>query len=114
MTTTLLLRIASLISLLFAAGHSAGGLSKWSPTDEANPVLTAMTDVHFPIMGVSRSYLDLFVGLGWTGSVFLFLQTVLLWQTASLARTNAPQVRPMIAAFMFAAVANGIIAWLYI
>ena len=114
MTTTLLLRIASFVSLLFAAGHSLGGLQKWSPTDGGNPVLTAMTDMHFPIMGVSRSYLDLFLGLGWSVSVFLLLQTVLLWQMASLARTNEAQVRPMIAAFLAATLASGIIAWLFI
>jgi hypothetical protein len=113
MTTTLLLRIASFISLLFTAGHSMGGLQKWSPTPD-NPVLTAMTDVHFPVMGVSRSYLDLYLGLGWSISIFLLLQTVLLWQMASLARTNAAQVRPMIVIFTLATLASGIIAWLYI
>jgi len=113
MSTTLLLRIASIVSLLFAAGHSMGGLQKWSPTPD-NVVLRAMTDVHFPVMGVSRSYLDLYLGLGWSISIFLLLQTVLLWQLAALARTNAAQVRPMIAAFLVATLASGIIAWLYI
>ena len=113
MSTTLLLRIASIISLLFAAGHSMGGLQKWSPTGH-DAVLTAMTDVHFPMMGVSRSYLDLFVGLGWSISIFLLLQTVLLWQMAALARTEAAQVRPMIATFMLATLASGIIAWAFI
>ena len=40
MTTTLLLRIASAISLLFTAGHSLGGLQKWSPMGD-NEVLKA-------------------------------------------------------------------------
>src|SRR5579872_3578455 len=31
MTTTLLLRIASVIALLLALGHTLGGLKKWSP-----------------------------------------------------------------------------------
>jgi len=110
MTTTLTLRIASIISLLFTAGHSAGGLQKWSPTED-NAVLKAMTDVHFPAMGVSRSYLDLYLGMGWTISVFMLLQTVLLWQMASLARTDAARLRGMIAAFALAALASGIIAW---
>lgn len=113
MTTTLLLRIAALISLLFAAGHSMGGLQNWSPMGD-NAVLTAMTTEHFDIMGMSRSYLDLFLGLGWSISVFLLLQAVLLWQMASLARTNAAQVRPMIATFLLATVAAGLIAWTYI
>src|SRR3954453_7229395 len=110
MTTTLTLRIAAIISLLFTLGHSAGGLQKWSPTED-NDVLKAMTDVHFNTMGVSRSYLDLYLGLGWSISVFMLLQTVLLWQMASLARTNGAQVRGMIAAFALATLVSGIIAW---
>jgi len=113
MTTTLMLRIAAFVSLLFAAGHSMGGLQKWSPIGD-NAVLTAMTDMHFPVMGVSRSYLDLYLGLGWSVSIFLLLQAVLLWQMASLARTNEAQVRPMIVTFMLATLASGIIAWVYI
>jgi hypothetical protein len=113
MTTTSMLRIASLIALLFAAGHSMGGLQNWSPMGE-NAVLTAMTNVHFDVMGQSRSYLDFFLGLGWSISVFLLLQAVLLWQMASLARTNAAQVRPMIVTFMLATLTSGIIAWVFI
>jgi hypothetical protein len=36
---------------------------------------------------------------------------VLLWQMASLARTNAADVRPMIAVFALATLASGVIAW---
>jgi hypothetical protein len=110
MTTTRMLRIAALISLLFALGHSLGGLSHWSPMGD-NAVLKAMTDVRFETMGVSRSYLDLYMGLGWSISVFMLLQTALLWQMASLARADAARVRPMIAAFALATLVSGIIAW---
>jgi hypothetical protein len=113
MTTTLRLRIAALIALLFAAGHSLGGLGKWSPTDD-NAVLRAMTDFHFRTMGVTRSYLDFYLGLGWSVSVFMLLQAVLLWQISSLARRDAVQVRPMIAAFALANLAGGIIASVFI
>jgi hypothetical protein len=92
-----MLRIASVISLLFAIGHSLGGLSKWSPPGET-PVLRAMADSRFDVMGASRSYLDLYVGLGWSISIFMLLQTVLLWQLAGMARTDAARVKPMIAA----------------
>jgi hypothetical protein len=57
MTATLLLRIASVISLLFTAGHTLGGLKKWSPMGD-NEVLRAMTGVRFDTMGANRSYLD--------------------------------------------------------
>jgi len=113
MTTALLLRIASIISLLFTVGHSLGGLRKWSPMGD-NDVLKAMTAVHFDVMGANRSYLDFFTGFGWSISVAMLLQTVILWQLASLARTDPARVRPMIAAFALAALASGVIAWRFI
>ena len=113
MTTTLLLRIASIISLLFTAGHTLGGLKKWSPMGN-NEVLEAMTTVHFKTMGASRSYLDFFMGFGWSISVAMLMQTVLLWQMASLARVNTAGVRPMIAVIALATLVSGLIAWRFI
>ena len=113
MTTTLLLRIASVISLVFTAGHTIGGLQQWSPMGE-NDVLKAMTQFHFDVMGANRSYLDFFMGFGWSLSVLMLLQTVLLWQLASVARADPARVRPMIAAFALATLASGVIAWRFI
>jgi hypothetical protein len=113
MTTAVLLRISAVISLLFTIGHSLGGLKRWSPMGE-NEVLKAMETVRFDTMGVNRSYLDFFMGFGWSLSVAMLLQSVLLWQLASLARSDAAQVRPMIAAFALATLAGGVIAWLFI
>src|SRR5215467_2539714 len=113
MTTTLLLRIASVISLVFTAGHSLGGLRKWSPMGD-NDVLRAMTAVRFDTMGANRSYLDFFLGFGWSISVAMLMQTVLLWQMASLARTNPASVRPMIVVIGLATIASAVIAWRFI
>ena len=113
MTTALLLRIASVVSLVFTAGHTLGGFRKWSPMGD-NEVLRAMTAVRFETRGASRSYLDFFMGFGWSLSVALLLQTILLWQLASLARTDPPRVRPMIAVFALATLASGVIAWRFI
>lgn len=113
MTTTLFLRIASVVSLIFTLGHSLGGLKKWSPMGD-NDVLKAMTSVHFDMMGVSRSYLDFFLGLGWSISVLMLMQSVLLWQLGSLAGTRQAEVRPLIAVIALATLATGIIAWHFI
>jgi hypothetical protein len=112
-TTTLLLRIGSVISLIFTAGHTMGGLRRWSPMGD-NAVLEAMTDVRFDSMGANRSYLDFFMGFGWSISVFMLMQTILLWQLASLARTDPARLRPMIAVIALATVAAGVIAWRFI
>ena len=90
-----------------------GGLSKWSPMGD-NDVLRAMTTVRFEAMGATRSYLDFFMGFGWLISVAMLLQTALLWQMASLARSDASKIRPMIAMFALATLASGLIAWRYI
>ena len=113
MTPTLLLRIASVISLIFAAGHTMGGLQKWSPMGD-NAVLEAMRDVRFDTMGANRSYLDFFMGFGWSLSVLMLMQAILLWQLASLARTHPARLRPMIAVIALATVVCGVIAWRFI
>ena len=113
MTSTLLLRAASIISLLFTIGHTLGGRKQWSPMG-GNDVLTAMTTFRFDAMGANRSYLDFYMGFGWSLSVAMLLQTVLLWQLASLAQTEPARVRPMIAAFALATASGGVIAWRFI
>jgi hypothetical protein len=113
MTTTLWLRISSIIALLFAIGHTLGGLKYWSPTGD-NPVLRAMRDVHFDTMGVNRSYLDFYLGFGYSIAVSQVMLAILLWQLATLATTDALRVRPMIAVIALAIVAGGVLAWHFI
>jgi len=114
MTPTLLLRIAAAISLLFTAGHAAGGLKLWSPMGPNN-VLKAMTDTHFQTMGACRSYLDFYVGFGWSIAIAGVLQSFLLWQMANMARTNgSAAVKPMILGFAIATLASGVVAWRFI
>ena len=113
MTTTIWLRISSIITLLFAAGHTLGGLKYWSPMGD-NLVLQAMRSVRFDTMGASRSYLDFYMGFGYSISVTQVMLAILLWQLATLARANAVSVRPMIAVIIMAVVAGAVIAWLCI
>lgn len=113
MTTTLWLRTSSVITLLLAAGHTLGGLKYWSPMGD-NPVLQAMRTVRFDTMGASRSYLDFYMGFGYSLTVTQVMLAILLWQLATLARANAASVRPMIAVITLAVAACGVIAWRFI
>jgi hypothetical protein len=110
MNATLWLRISAVISLLFTAGHTLGGRKDWSPMGD-NEVLRAMKTVHFDVMGVSRSYHDFYIAFGYSLSVGMLLQTVLLWQLATIAQKGTVSVRPMIAAFVLATAASGVLAW---
>jgi hypothetical protein len=109
MKPTILLRIAAVISGLFAFGHVLGGLQQWNPVG-ANPVFALMAKQQFHVEGATRSYLDLYLGLGWSSGVLLILQTVLLWQLSTLARADGARLRPMIAAIALATAATGAIA----
>jgi hypothetical protein len=113
MTTTLFLQIASVISLIFTLGHIAGGLRKWSPMGD-NEVLKAMTAVRFDTMGANRSYLDFYMGFGWSIAVAMVMETAVLWQMATLARTDPVSVRPLIAVIALATIASAVIAWRFI
>jgi hypothetical protein len=113
MTTTLWLRISSIISLLFAIGHTLGGLKYWSPMGD-NPVLQAMRTVRFNALGVNRSYLDFYLGFGYSISVSQVMLTILLWQFSTLAQTDSRRVRPMIIVVALAIAVGGLVAWRFI
>jgi hypothetical protein len=113
MTATVFLRVASILSLLFAAGHTLGGRQSWSPAGETE-VLQAMRSFRFDAEGVSRSYLEFYLGFGFILSVYLLLQAVVLWQLATLARVEPARLRPLVAAFLLAQVAAGVLAWRFI
>jgi hypothetical protein len=113
MKPALLLRIASIITLLFAVGHTVGGTQSWSPAGETD-VLRAMRSYHFDAGGVSRSYLDFYLGLGFTVTVYLLLQTVLLWQLATIAKVDPVRIRPLIVSFFVASVVSAFLSWKFI
>ena len=113
MRTSLLLRIASILTLLLAVGHTSGGLSFWSPAGETE-VLRAMRSFHFDTAGTSRTYLDFYLGFGFIISVYLFMQTVALWQLASIAKSDSKSVRPLIGLFLLTSVASAALSWRFI
>jgi len=90
-----------------------GARKDWSPFGDSD-VLKAMRNVRFDFQGVSRTYLDFYVGFGYTLSVFLLLQAVVLWQLATIAKTQAALVRPIVATFALASLASALITWKFI
>jgi hypothetical protein len=104
------LRISAVVSLLLAIGHSLGGRKSWSPNGDL-PVLQQMRDNHFDVMGVNRSFYDFYMAFGWSLSIALFMQSILMWQLGGLVTADVARARPMIAVITAAVVASAIIAW---
>jgi hypothetical protein len=113
MNTVLWLRISSVVSVLFAAGHTLGGRKSWSPVGET-PVLAAMRTTHYDIQGASRTFLDFYRGFGYSLSVFMFLQAVVLWQLCAIAKTNSSLVRPIVGSFAMASLVGLAVTWMFL
>jgi hypothetical protein len=107
------LRIAAVITLLYCAGHTIG--MPWTPytNAEAKSVLEAMKSHHFEEQGFKGTYWDIYFGFGLIISVYLLVQAVVLWQLASLARTDAVRVRPIAVSFLIAFIMNAGLSWQY-
>ena len=113
MRSSLFLRTGSVITLLFAAGHTLGARESWSPVGDT-PVLQSMKAFRFEAMGVSRTYWDFYFGFGLFISVLLLAQAVVLWQLATIAKTDSIRLRPVIASLFLASVACAFLAWKFI
>ena len=113
MRTTLLLRIASVITLLFAVGHSMG--APWTPVNgsAAVSVVQAMKSVSFDAMGSSRTFWDFYFGFGVSISIYLIVQAAVLWFLATLAKTQPTSVRPFVVVLLVANAANAYVTWRY-
>jgi hypothetical protein len=107
------LRVAAVLTLLYCAGHTSG--IPWTPyTDaEATSVVEAMKSHSFEEQGFKGTYWDIYFGFGLAISVFLVVQAVVLWQVASLAKTDAMRVRPIMVSFLIAFVINAGLSWKY-
>src|SRR4029077_5580819 len=110
MKTRLALRIASFVMFLFAIGHSLGGMKSGSPAGE-DYVLRAMRSIHFHAAGANRTYMDFYTGFGWTLTIFLLLQAVLLWQLAAIAESNPRSVCPFFSSFFAPRLPAAAVSW---
>lgn len=89
MKASLFYRIASVLLVLFAVGHTFG-FRQNNPDWGAEAVLGSMRSVHFDALGFNRTYWDFFSAFGFFFSVFLAFAGVLAWQLSSLpAETRA-------------------------
>ncbi|HEX2712187.1 MAG TPA: hypothetical protein VHM88_08195, partial [Candidatus Acidoferrales bacterium] len=83
MKPSLLYRIASVLLMLFAAGHTLG-FSKVQPQWGVDALIGSMRTIHFDAQGFSRTYWDFYVGFGLFVSVFLLFAAFLAWQLGGL------------------------------
>ena len=92
MKPTLLYRIASVLFILFAAGHTVGFLRFIPPNAEGVAVREAMRNVHFTIGSGTYNYAGFYDGFGLSLSVYLLFAAFLAWHLGSLAKRNSTAI----------------------
>ena len=110
LTPSLCLRLAAVLTVLYAAGHTLGGTESWSPPGDTE-VLQSMRTFEFDVMGATRTYMDFYLGFGVYITVLLLLQAVLMWQVASLARHDPHRAGHMAAALSVGSLIGTFVVW---
>lgn len=110
---TLLLRIASVFSLLHCVLHTGGVFS--SPKHDAEEIaVVESTKSHlFNVFGSMRSYWDFLFGYRLFLTIGLLVQAILFWQLATFAKTNPAWTRPILALFLFNCIGMAIVSGKY-
>ena len=107
MTSTLLLRIVSVVALLQFVGHGTMFV-RARPThgpDEV-AVVDAMRSHAFTFALAPRTYWDMYFGYGLEAAFVCLVEAVLFWLLAEAAPGNGPLVRSVAALFVIANVAH--------
>ena len=114
MRATLYLRIASVLTIIHAILHTIGGvLSKPNNGAREIAVIDAMKSQSFNVMGSMRTYWDFFYAYGWLLGLALLVEGILFWQLATIAKTNATPIRPIIMLFCLNFVVTTVLSWKY-
>jgi hypothetical protein len=96
------LRIAAVLTFIHAVLHTVGGVFGDIGPGPATAAVQAMKANLFPLMGHMRSFWDFYRGLGLGATISLTSESIVFWQLASLAKTDARRLQPILITFSVA------------
>ena len=112
MKPTLFLRIASILVLIFCAGHTTGTFSPPAPGVQTMVVQTMKAN-SFNAMGSMRTFWDFLFGYGVMFSVTLLGHCILFWMLSSLIKVDGARLRPILLLLCIEFIVTGVIAGRY-
>jgi hypothetical protein len=113
MKASLFYRIAAVLLLLFAVGHTLG-FRQSDPAWGVDALLGSMKSIHFDVQGFSRTYWDIFVAAGLLVGVFYLFAAVLAWQLGGLPAGTLAAMRVTAWAFALCFAAIAVVSWRYL
>lgn len=102
------LRAASVLSAIFAGGHTYGTLAILN-----GPSHDQLRQQIVLVEGIAKTYADLFAGYGYIMTALLLMQSVILWMVA-VARDRGTNVTGPLAVIALVSGGNVLFSYLYL
>ena len=112
MSPALLYRIASVLLVLFAAGHTLG-FRRVDPRWGLDTTIGALKATQFQVQGFTRSYWGFYTGFGLFVTVLLVFAGILAWQLGALPKDTLRSLRVVTWALALSLVAVTFLSWRY-
>ena len=113
MKASRLYRIAAVLLLLFAVGHTLG-FRQSDPKWGVDTLLDSMRTIHFDVQGFNRTYWDLFEAAGFSVGVLYLFAAILAWQLGGLPAATLALMRGTAWAFALCFAIITVVSWRYL
>jgi hypothetical protein len=113
MKAAMFYRIAAVLLLLFAVGHTLG-FRQSDPQWGVDALLGSMRSIHFDVQGFNRTYWDFFVAGGYSVGVFFLFSAVLAWQLGGLPAATLALMRRTAWVFALCFAAITVVSYRYL
>ena len=111
MNPTNLLRITSGLTLFHAMLHTIGAVFSKAQPGAMEATLAIMKANEFQLMGNTRTYWNLYLGLNLFVTVALTAEAIVFWQLGELAKSEAYRLRPILVTFLLAYCCYAVVAF---
>jgi hypothetical protein len=113
MKASIFYRIAAVLLLLFAVGHTLG-FRQSEPAWGVDALLGSMRSIQFEVQGFNRTYWDLFLAAGFSVGVFYLFAAILAWQLGGLPPATLALMRGTAWAFALCFAAITVVSWRFL
>jgi hypothetical protein len=113
MKASMFYRIAAVLLVLFAVGHTLGFRAS-DPKWGVDALLGSMRSIHFDVQGFNRTYWDLFEAAGFSVGILYLFAAILAWQLGGLPTATLALMRGTAWAFALCFAIIAVVSWRYL